>query len=85
MSKTSLEGTCQAYIEGISTPYDYVPSLAAGITFCALFGSSMLAHIFQATWTRTWWCYVFTIGCLGKRPYFRKWVLASLMDYFARL
>lgn len=36
MNKTSLEGTCQAYIEGISTPYDYVPSLAAGITFCAL-------------------------------------------------
>lgn len=66
ITKSSLEGTCHAYITGISTPYDYAPSLAAGIAFCAIFGISMLAHIYQASWSRMWWCYLFSIGCLGK-------------------
>ncbi|KAJ5188654.1 RTA1 like protein-domain-containing protein [Penicillium cf. griseofulvum] len=39
---------------GISTPYDYAPSLAVGIAFCAIFGISMLAHIYQASWARMW-------------------------------
>jgi hypothetical protein len=65
-TKSSLEGTCHDYVAGISTPYDYVPSLAAGIAFCALFGISMLAHVYQGYWAQMWWCYVFSIGCLGK-------------------
>jgi hypothetical protein len=65
-TKSSLEGTCHDYVAGIPTPYDYVPSLAAGIAFCALFGIFMLAHVYQGYWAQMWWCYVFSIGCLGK-------------------
>lgn len=62
----SFDGTCHAYVEGISTPYDYTPSLAAGITFCTLFGLSVLLHTFQALYGRKWWCLVFAIGCISK-------------------
>ncbi|RDH28686.1 RTA1 like protein-domain-containing protein [Aspergillus welwitschiae] len=66
MTEGSFDGTCHAYIAGISTPYDYVPSLAAGIVFCALFGISMMAHAFQSFRSRMWWCYLFSIGCLAE-------------------
>lgn len=55
---------CKAY-NGIETSYGYVPTKAAGVAFCVLFGLSMLAHIIQFCWTRTWWCSVFAVGCFG--------------------
>ena len=58
MSDLSLQTGCYAYDPAIETQYDYIPSLAAGITFLSLFGLSLMAHIVQATWTRTWWGYV---------------------------
>lgn len=57
--------TCHAYVDGVSTSYGYVPSLAAASTFVALFGASMLGHAIQMVWFRTWWCSVFSLGCLG--------------------
>ena len=58
MSNIPLQSGCQAYDPQIATQYGYVPSLAAGITFVSLFGISLSLHIIQATWTRTWWAYV---------------------------
>ncbi|KAL5047032.1 hypothetical protein BDW71DRAFT_180885 [Aspergillus fruticulosus] len=57
--------TCHAYVQGVSTSYGYVPSLAAAVVFVALFGVSMLVHTAQMIWYRSWWCSVFCIGCLG--------------------
>ncbi|KAJ5103076.1 RTA1-domain-containing protein [Penicillium argentinense] len=54
---------CHAYHDGFSTSYGYVPSEAAGMVFCALFGLSIVAHVIQFSWKRTWWCSVFAIGC----------------------
>jgi hypothetical protein len=54
----SLQSGCHAFEEGILNQYDYVPSLAAGITFVALFGVTCALHVIQATWTRMWWGYV---------------------------
>ncbi|KAJ5611354.1 RTA1-domain-containing protein [Penicillium lagena] len=48
------------------TPYDYVPWKAAGVVFVLLFGLSGVVHMVQFCWKRTWWCSVFTIGCLGE-------------------
>ncbi|OXV05515.1 hypothetical protein Egran_06717 [Elaphomyces granulatus] len=58
------KNTCHPYVPGLEPSYGYVPSLAAGIVFCTLFGLSMVAHTFQFTWKRTWWCSVFAVGCL---------------------
>ncbi|KAJ5239951.1 hypothetical protein N7468_004570 [Penicillium chermesinum] len=58
------KAACAAYVPGIGTSYGYVPSLGAGITFCVLFGVSMIAHTVQLCWKRTWWCVVFSIGCM---------------------
>lgn len=57
---------CHAKIPGVGTSYGYVPTLAAGIAFCVLFGVSMVLHTAQMCWKRTWWTSVFSIGCLGK-------------------
>ncbi|PYI15052.1 RTA1-domain-containing protein [Aspergillus japonicus CBS 114.51] len=61
--RQSLREGCHAYVEGYGTSYGYQPSLAAGIVFCVLFGVSMLAHLVQMVWKRTWWCTVFVLGC----------------------
>ncbi|KAH8692708.1 RTA1 like protein-domain-containing protein [Talaromyces proteolyticus] len=62
--KEQLRGTCHAYIDGIDPAYNYVPSLAAGIVFCVLFGLTMAAHTVQFIWKRTWWCVLFSIGAM---------------------
>ncbi|KAJ5591562.1 RTA1-domain-containing protein [Penicillium hispanicum] len=62
----SLYVGCKAYQEAYSTSYGYIPSEAAGIAFCVLFGLSMTAHTVQFCWKRTWWCCLFSIGCLGE-------------------
>ncbi|KAJ5692793.1 hypothetical protein N7462_002216 [Penicillium macrosclerotiorum] len=55
---------CHAKIDGVGTSYGYVPTLAAGIAYLTLFGISMILHTAQFCWKRTWWCSVFSIGCL---------------------
>ncbi|KKK23575.1 hypothetical protein ARAM_001314 [Aspergillus rambellii] len=65
MSDSTPIPNCQAYDPSIANEYGYRPSLAAGIVFCALFGVSMILHTVQATFQRTWWCYVFSVGCLA--------------------
>ena len=57
---------CKAYVEGYDTSYGYIPTKAAGIAFCVLFGLSMFVHVAQFCWKRTWWCSLFSIGCLGS-------------------
>ncbi|CAD0049543.1 unnamed protein product [Aureobasidium pullulans] len=57
---------CEAYTPLQRTAYGYVPSLAAGIVYCVLFGLSMFFHVFQAIKTRALWNLVFAIGCLTE-------------------
>ncbi|KAJ5961677.1 hypothetical protein N7501_006618 [Penicillium viridicatum] len=64
MSRESLTSGCHAIVEGVETSYGYTPSFAAGLTFSALFGLSMIVHTAQFCWKRTWWCSTFSIGCL---------------------
>ena len=59
---------CLAYTPTQETAYGYVPSLAAGIVYCALFGLSMLAHVYQTIRYRSWWTFVFAVGALSKCP-----------------
>jgi hypothetical protein len=58
--------SCVAQIEGKIGTYGYQPSLGAGITFCVLFGGSMLGHAFVSFRYRTWWQIVFSIGALSE-------------------
>ncbi|RAK96468.1 RTA1 domain-containing protein [Aspergillus ibericus CBS 121593] len=60
----SLYEGCKAYQSSVSTSYGYIPSEAAGIAFCVLFGLSMMVHVIQFCWKRTWWCSLFSIGCM---------------------
>ncbi|KAN0070076.1 RTA1 domain containing protein [Elaphomyces granulatus] len=60
---TSQDG-CSPYIDGRIAIYGYVPSLTLGAVFCTLFTLSLVAHIVQLIWKRTWWCLVFALGCV---------------------
>ncbi|KAF4254965.1 hypothetical protein KXW98_004865 [Aspergillus fumigatus] len=64
--REQLRNSCHPLIDGIDTAYGYRPSLAAGVVFCTLFGLSMILHTVQFAWKRTWWCCVFSIGCLTE-------------------
>ncbi|KAE8135748.1 RTA1 like protein-domain-containing protein [Aspergillus pseudotamarii] len=64
--KKWLSRSCHPIIDGMDTAYGYQPSLAAGVVFLVLFGLSMIVHTIQFTWKRTWWCAVFSIGCLTE-------------------
>ncbi|EAW21484.1 RTA1 domain-containing protein [Aspergillus fischeri NRRL 181] len=64
--REQLRNSCHPLIDGVNTAYGYQPSLAAGIVFCTLFGLSMILHTVQFAWKRTWWCCVFSIGCLTE-------------------
>ena len=61
---------CHAFRDGFKTSYDYIPSKAAGIAFCILFGLTMVGHIVQLSWKRMWWCSVFAIGSAGMNLFF---------------
>ncbi|KAG4263681.1 hypothetical protein FPRO04_11342 [Fusarium proliferatum] len=63
-AEQDLRKGCHAYIAGTHTSYGYVPSTAAGIVFCILFGLSTIIHLIQLGRSRTWWCSVFVIGGL---------------------
>ncbi|KZF22887.1 RTA1-domain-containing protein [Xylona heveae TC161] len=62
----ALTEACHAYVPGYDPSYGYIPSMAAGITFCVLFGLSMFIHTGQAIWTKRWWCLVFALGALTE-------------------
>ncbi|KAJ5684121.1 uncharacterized protein N7477_000466 [Penicillium maclennaniae] len=64
MDKQELLVGCHALIPGVGTSYGYVPTLGAGIAYLVLFGLSMILHIIQMCWKRTWWTSVFAVGCL---------------------
>ncbi|KAF4417802.1 RSB1-like protein [Fusarium acutatum] len=63
-TEQDLRKGCHAYITGTHTSYGYVPSTAAGIVFCVLFGLSTIMHLIQLGRSRIWWCSVFVIGGL---------------------
>ncbi|KAF5646365.1 RSB1 [Fusarium sp. NRRL 52700] len=63
-AEQDLRKGCHALITGVHTSYGYVPSKAAGIVFCALFGLTTIVHIIQLGRSRIWWCAVFVIGGL---------------------
>jgi hypothetical protein len=58
---------CVPWNPQLSNEYGYRPSLAPGLAFDILFCTSMLLHIFQASWKRTWWTLVFALGALSKK------------------
>jgi hypothetical protein len=61
----TLREGCHSLIRGINTSYDYVPTLGAGIAFCALFGLSLLGHFVQFIRKRQWTSCAFAVGALG--------------------
>lgn len=63
--KNELTLGCHALVPGYRTEYGYVPTQAAGIAFLVLFGLSLILHIVQFCWKRTWWCSVFAVGCIS--------------------
>ena len=63
-----LGNTCvRGIIPHVDNSYHYMPSLAAGIVFVALFALSMSGHVVQSIWKRTWWSMVFAAGALSKQ------------------
>lgn len=42
-----IQQGCHAVVPSLETAYGYVPSFAAGILFCVLFGTPLLYHTFQ--------------------------------------
>ncbi|KAL8818583.1 MAG: hypothetical protein Q9223_002808 [Gallowayella weberi] len=46
--------------------YGYMPSLAAGVIFVALFGLAFTAHLAQTIISRRWWLILFAIGAAGE-------------------
>lgn len=61
-----IQAGCHALIPGYNPAYGYVPSLAAGIVFCILFGLSMSGHLFQSIRKKRWTSYVLTVGAASK-------------------
>jgi len=56
---------CAAWDPDYPTAYGYRPSLSAGVVYSVLFGLSMIVHIIQACWTRTWWTLILAVGALS--------------------
>lgn len=57
---------CVPYNPKLGNRYGYKPSLIAGIVFCSLFGTTMVVHIIQACWKRSWFTLVFAIGASSE-------------------
>ena len=55
---------CHAYIPGISTAYGYVPTFAAGIVYCVLFGTAFCVQAYRGFRYRRWTCYCLFVGSL---------------------
>lgn len=52
-------------IPGWPYSYGYQPSLAAGVTFCVLFGVALLSHGVQAIHLRRWTSILLAVGALS--------------------
>ncbi|KIW12213.1 hypothetical protein PV08_09489 [Exophiala spinifera] len=61
----ALQG-CTPYNSSILPSYGYKPSLAAGITYCILFGLALSAHCVYSVLGRRWANYLLAIGALGE-------------------
>ncbi|KAL1302764.1 hypothetical protein AAFC00_003111 [Neodothiora populina] len=59
-------GCTPAWDPSFGNAYGYKPSLAGGIVFCVLFGLSMLVHVGQSIYYRSWWSMVFAVGALTE-------------------
>ncbi|KIN02157.1 hypothetical protein OIDMADRAFT_28273 [Oidiodendron maius Zn] len=46
--------------------FNYCPSLGAAILFTALFGLSVLSHVFQARHHKKWFCWVLIMGAIWE-------------------
>jgi hypothetical protein len=57
---------CVGPVAGVGSPYGYLPSFAAGIAFCVIFGLSMFHHTYVSIRYKTWWQFIFVVGALGK-------------------
>ncbi|KAI9817373.1 MAG: hypothetical protein M1832_004680 [Thelocarpon impressellum] len=62
----ATDASCPAYSADVPNQYGYPPSLAAGITFCALFGVTTAVHVVQTVWKREWWTVLFSLGALTE-------------------
>ena len=60
------------------SPYSYLPSLAAGITFTVLFGLSTFTHAYQTWRTRQWWQIAFVLGAFGE---FLGWLARAIASH----
>lgn len=57
--------TCWAYTPDITPSYSYVPSLAAGIVFCIVFGVPFFYHTFQSIRLRAATAILLALGALS--------------------
>jgi hypothetical protein len=64
--KQLLQVGCHALVPGIKPAYGYVPSFAAGIVFCILFGLSFFGHVFRGVTKRRWTSYVLAAGAVTE-------------------
>ncbi|KAG5658004.1 hypothetical protein KAF25_006955 [Fusarium avenaceum] len=62
----ALKKGCHGLISGIDTSYGYVPTLAVGITFCALFFLSLVGHVIQYIRKRRWTSLAFAVGAMTE-------------------
>lgn len=60
-----LSEGCHAYISAFTPSYGYIPSLAAGILFCVLFGIPLLYHTFQFCRVRKTTSILLALGALS--------------------
>lgn len=63
------------YDPHVPNPYGYHPSLAVGIIFLILFGTSMAMHVWQAFHYRTRWLAAFALGAFGE---FVGWIARTV-------
>lgn len=57
---------CYPYTSLLTPSYDYVPSFAAGITFCVLFGIPFFYHTFRSIQLRKATSILFALGALSE-------------------
>lgn len=60
-----LQQGCHAYDSRFTPSYGYIPSLAAGILFCVLFGIPLLYHTFQFCRIRKTTSILLALGALS--------------------
>ncbi|OJJ50570.1 hypothetical protein ASPZODRAFT_56749 [Penicilliopsis zonata CBS 506.65] len=68
VTAAQLSDGCYAYNYDLygATNFGYVPSLAGGIAFCAIFGVFLLVHLLQTVWKRMWWTLLFSLGAMTE-------------------